>query len=249
MKRKKRVIAISQPYYFPWLGACEIFFNSDAYVFFDDVNFQKRGLNNRVKCKTENGSQWLTVPLKSASQNKKINEIELEDPGSTYLEHRKFFLENYSGAKFNSVAIDTIDRAFAQPVKLLSELAINSEIALFSNFGTLAGREIHLSSNFNRNEKGSKGILEIVQMLQGDVYLTAHGALNYLDHEEFELNGIEVRYMNYGDWDYGQLFEGFDRFVSGLDAIACLGSEAKNLLTHETLDWRTFSSLTARVKN
>lgn len=245
MSRKKRTIAISQPYYFPWLGACEIYCNADVYVFLDDVNFQSRGFNNRVRCRTRGGSEWMTVALKSASQNKKINAIEIQDFVRTHAEHIKFFRDNYEDAEFFSTAMNVIEAAYAKPAKMLSELAINSEMALFSNFTCNATPEIYRSSRLNRKESGSDGILEIVQMLEGDVYLTAHGAINYLDHDKFEQSGIEVRYMNYGKWKYNQLFEKFDPFVSALDALANLGPKAKGLITHETLEWRSFLKLHA----
>ena len=41
------VIAIMQPYFFPYLGYFELINTVDRFVFYDDVNFIKKGWVNR----------------------------------------------------------------------------------------------------------------------------------------------------------------------------------------------------------
>jgi len=241
MSRKPRTVAISQPFYFPWLGAVEIFFNSDAYVFLDDVNFQRGGLNNRVKIKTKDGLRWLTVPLLKPSQNKLICEIEIDDQNDFRSEHQ--ILENsYSGAAHFKIVKNILNNVFNNNLTSLSETAILSEMHLFQAFNLQNSPLTFKSSDLSLSEKGSSRILKIVKMLEGEVYLTAHGSVNYLDHIEFEKNGIEVRYMKYGSWNYPQLYGEFNPFVSSLDALACLGKESTRLISFNSIHWRDFIS-------
>ena len=111
---------------------------------------------------------------------------------------------------------------------------------MFDFFDPDKDKEIFLSSKLDRKYTGSRGVLEIVQLLKGNVYLTAHGAAHYLDHEEFERSGIEVRYMNYGLKEYPQQFGQFTPYVSGLDAIANMGTDSRDLICAETIYWRDF---------
>jgi hypothetical protein len=235
-----RIVAISQPYYFPWIGACEIYSLADVYVFLDDVNFQKQGLNNRIKLKSPDGLKWMTVQLAESSRHTPINRTSVLDFENTKENHLEMFSRYYKYAPCVNQAIDAMQDGLKKKSDLLSEVAVNSEKALFDFFDPDKDKEIFLSSKLDRKYTGSRGVLEIVQLLKGNVYLTAHGAAHYLDHEEFERSGIEVRYMNYGLKEYPQQFGQFTPYVSGLDAIANMGTDSRDLICAETIYWRDF---------
>ena len=57
------ILTAHQPVYLPWLGLFHKIALSDAFVWFDDVQYQKRDWNNRNKIKTNSGPAWLTVPV------------------------------------------------------------------------------------------------------------------------------------------------------------------------------------------
>ena len=235
-----RIVAISQPYYFPWIGACEIYSLADVYVFLDDVNFQKQGLNNRIKIKSPSGLKWMTVQLAESSRHTPINRTSVLDFENTRKMHIEMFSRCYKDSPFFEQAIETMHDGLINNSDLLSNVAINSEKALFNFIAPKKEKEVVLSSTLGRKLTGSRGVLEMVQKLKGTVYLTAHGASNYLDHEEFERCGVEVRYMKYGLKEYPQQFGPFTPYVSGLDAIANLGIESQKLLHSETITWRNF---------
>ena len=83
-------------------------------------------------------------------------------------------------------------------------------------------------------------VLAIVRALGGTRYVTAHGALNYLDHEEFERQGVDVEYIEYSKTEYSQLNGAFVPYVSILDAIANLGERAKEIIRPTTVPWSVF---------
>src|SRR5437016_5023773 len=93
-------VAIMQPYFFPYLGYFQLVNAVDTFVFFDDVNFINKGWINRNQVLQQNTPLRFTVPLLKASQNRKINEIELSD----FPAWRKQFLRsiemNYKRAPF-----------------------------------------------------------------------------------------------------------------------------------------------------
>jgi hypothetical protein len=70
-------IAIMQPYLFPYIGYFQMINTVDHFVFYDDVNFINRGWINRNRILVNGKDTFITVPLIKASQNKKINEINL----------------------------------------------------------------------------------------------------------------------------------------------------------------------------
>ena len=56
-------IAIAQPTYLPWLGYFDLIDQVDAFVFLDNVQFEKQSWQQRNRIKTPTGLQWLTVPV------------------------------------------------------------------------------------------------------------------------------------------------------------------------------------------
>ena len=52
-----------QPSYIPWRGYFDLIRRSDVFVFYDDVQYDRRGWRNRNRIKTPAGTQWLTIPV------------------------------------------------------------------------------------------------------------------------------------------------------------------------------------------
>jgi len=70
-------ISIMQPYIFPYLGYFHLIEASDRFIFYDDVNFIRKGWINKNKILLNGNDFTFTVPLSKASQNKLINQINL----------------------------------------------------------------------------------------------------------------------------------------------------------------------------
>ena len=68
-------VAIHQSQYHPWINYYIKISKADYFVFLDDVQFQKNGLQNRNKIKTLTGEQWITIPIKQ-SLDQKISAVE-----------------------------------------------------------------------------------------------------------------------------------------------------------------------------
>src|SRR5208337_2720295 len=73
MSYRKR-LAIMQPYIFPYIGYYHLIESSSTIVFYDDVNYIKRGWINKNRIINNDKDYLFTVPLISASQNRLINE-------------------------------------------------------------------------------------------------------------------------------------------------------------------------------
>ena len=72
-------LAIMQPYFFPYIGYFQLIAAVDKFVIYDDVNYIKRGWINRNNILVNNQSFLFSIPLISASQNSKINEIKISE--------------------------------------------------------------------------------------------------------------------------------------------------------------------------
>src|SRR5262245_45426803 len=63
------IVAIHQPQYLPWLPYCDKADSCDAFVYLDNVQYQKNGLQNRNQIKSATGATWLTVPVHASLSN------------------------------------------------------------------------------------------------------------------------------------------------------------------------------------
>src|SRR5438445_6701005 len=71
---------VLQPSYIPWRGYFHQIQKADTFVFYDDVQFDKRGWRHRNRIKTPQGPTWLTIPVLSRNhqvENTPINQIEI----------------------------------------------------------------------------------------------------------------------------------------------------------------------------
>src|SRR5690606_3799363 len=93
-------IAIMQPYLFPYLGYFQLINAVETFVFYDDVNFIKRGWINRNQILVDNKAALFTVPLKKASQNKLINEIDMAIDEKWLSQFFKTIEQNYKNAPY-----------------------------------------------------------------------------------------------------------------------------------------------------
>jgi len=65
-----RTLVVLQPGYLPWLGFFDQMRRADAFIYYDDVQFDKHGWRNRNRVKAPDGRpHWLTVPVLHSGRN------------------------------------------------------------------------------------------------------------------------------------------------------------------------------------
>lgn len=233
-------IVISQPMYFPWVGLFEQLRQADVFVHYDDVQFSKGSFTNRVQMKTEQGSRWLTIPLRDLRFGQSIRDVRIDNRQNWQERQRAQFCQAYRYAPFVPDAIDIMDRVFASGSDNLAEVLIDGFEAIASYFGLLHGRTLVRSSQLGIEGASSDRVIRIVERLSGQTYVTGHGAKNYLDHEAFHARGIEVRYIDYRKLPYPQLHGGFTPFVTALDLVANVGRAGSEVISSPTVNWKEF---------
>ncbi|MBY0369526.1 WbqC family protein [bacterium] len=229
----KRVV-ILQPQFFPWRGVFEQIRLADIYVHFDDVAFpQGRSFLTRVQVKTRQGPAWLTVPVRRDGE--RIRDVQTDDSQPWRTRHLKTLQQVYASAPYVDDMLDIVRAVYAAPETSLS--AINS-LAIEK-----VSRYLGLKCTFKRSSdlggsgKGQDRLLEIANHLGANVYLTGHGALNYLLPTPFENAGVGVEVMDYRRGRYPQIHGEFDPHVSILDLIANTGQKASTHLESQSLEW------------
>ncbi len=233
-------IVISQPMYFPWRGIFEQLILSDIYIHYDDVQFsQGRSFTSRVQIKTPNGIQWLSVPV-IRNKNQLIKDTVIDNTQKWKNKHLNSLKQNYAKAKYKDDMLGLVNDVFSLSTDLISELnkyAIE-KIVDYLGINSTIYTSSHYPNSFNSSEK----LLHLVNLFEGETYITGQGAKNYLDHNLFEESQVKVKYMVYDNQPYHQLHGDYTPYVSILDLIANEGKESINYLTSKPISWQKFIS-------
>ena len=235
----KTRIVISQSMYFPWVGLLEQIRLADIFMHYDDVHYA-RGFYNRVQAKTARGIKWLTVPLQDQHRGQRLDEVVVDNRLDWRSQHRALLRQAYFKAPYRDEMLALVDEVFAMPLLSLAEVSRESMLSLARYFGLIQGQRFMCSSDQNIGGSSSQRLHDLVQSIGAKVYVTGHGARNYLDHGLFERSGITVQYMKYQMVPYPQLHGEFTPYVTGLDLLANCGREGSVVICSGAIDWKEF---------
>lgn len=232
-------VVISQPMLFPWVGMLEQIRLADVFIHYDDVQFSKGSFTNRVQLKTAQGMRWLTIPLGNLSLGMSIADILVDDRKDWRSSHRSLLAQTFEKTPYAADALALANAVYdTQSDRLVDLLHVGFD-ALASYFDIRPKRVLR-SSEMGVGGKSSARVLACVKEVGGDVYVTGHGASNYLDHELFGREGVSVEYMNYQKRPYAQKHGSFTPFVSALDLVANLGRAGRDHICSGTVSWKEF---------
>lgn len=226
--------------FLPWVGLFEQVRLSDVFIHYDDVQLpQGRSFMSRVQIKSANGVSWLTVPIDHARSGKLLNEVVLVKSEEWRDKHLRTIRHAYARRPYFNLMFELVEKIYSRPTDHLAEFNINA-IERIAEWLGLAPRFIR-SSAMGVTGASTERLVALCEAVDCDVYVSGHGALNYLDHQQFEDKNISVRYMDYRKVPYEQGQSEFTPYVSILDAIANCGERARDLLCSEGVYWRDFN--------
>jgi hypothetical protein len=187
------MIAIMQPYFFPYLGYFQLIHAVDTYVNLDHVSFMKRSYMTRNTLK---GGITINVPVWGGSQNKKCNEV-LVNFSNGYIDTFFKKVQHVYGKETNySVVMEQI---------LLPEF-IDREITISAfNFGIIKRicKYLNISTNlidtstvFKSDQLKRESALKFIAQSMGDShYVNAIGGKSLYDKEDFKKDGIQLSFL------------------------------------------------------
>ncbi len=167
-----------------------------------------------------------------------IQEVVFDDSQRWREKHLKTLEFAYGKARYFEDMMALAQEVYRFSTQSLSEFCILSVETVAKYYGLTPRFEV--SSRYGVSGHASERLLELVRRFDGTVYLTGHGARNYLDHESFERAGVRVEYMDYQIASFRQLNGDFTPYVSVLDLIANEGKEGLRFGQSHTVYWREF---------
>lgn len=223
------IVAIHQPQYLPWLPYLSKVAQCDVFVYLDNVQFQKNGVQNRNQIKTANGPAWLTVPVR-ASMQVNIGQTPIDNSQHWRQKHLRSIENAYARAPFKGLLEEGLRQILESEWNYLGDLNIAVTEWMFKQLDIRCERV--RSSDINASGLKDDLVLSICREVGGRTYLSGNGAKAYQDPEKFREQGIELTYQHVDNRQYPQCFAktGFLPALSGLDLILNVGDKARGYL-------------------
>lgn len=226
-----KVVAIHQPNFFPWLGYFDKIARSDVFVFFDEVQFPKKGgsWSNRVKLLVSGEAKWVTAPIeRNYSGFRNINEMHFQD--DNWREKLLNTLKtNYSKNPFYDEAMQVFEPLIKNPDNNIAGYNVHAVTEVTRKLD-LDISKIRKSSEFYFQESSNELLCAVTKEVGGDTYICGGGADGYQVEKIFQDLGVKLRFQNFKHPTYLQY--GNENFIKGLsiiDAVMNLGwEELKN---------------------
>lgn len=216
-------IAVMQPYLFPYIGYFQLLNAVDKFVVFDDVNFIKKGWINRNNILVNGQKHLFTVPLKDASQNKLINEIEIAE-GDWQEKFLKTIAQSYKKAEFFDETFALIETIVRSGESFIAKLILRS-LCLLKDALKINAEIVPSSEIYNNRElKAQDRILDICKQEKATEYVNPAGGIELYDNRFFYENGVKLFFLKTQSFSYRQFGVEFVPHLSIIDVLMFNGT-------------------------
>lgn len=226
-------VAVMQPYFIPYMGYWQLMNMVDKYVIFDDVNYINRGWITRNRILIDGQSKYFNVSVMGASQNKKINELQIVNDMKLIEKKLRTIEYAYKKAPYYQKIFPLIEKIIRCNRKDFVAYIENSFniICDYLNIRT----EFILSSSLNKNYnlKGQEKILNICELLGATEYYNAIGGYSLYSSDLFEERGMKLKFIKMNNIIYKQFNNEFQPNLSIIDVMMFNSQERIKELLHE----------------
>jgi hypothetical protein len=212
-------IAIMQPYFLPYIGYLQLMHAVDKFVLYDDVNYINKGWINRNRLLV-NGQEYLfTVPLKEASQNKLINQIDLSDDLLWRSKLLKTIEQAYKKAPFYATVSKVVEKILNLEAQNTAQLIFES-LEIVREYLQIETEIIKSSTIYdNSHLKAQERIVDICLQEKATHYINPIGGVTLYDKTAFTNQGLQLSFIKSKPVQYQQFKNNFVPWLSIIDVM------------------------------
>ena len=212
-------IAIMQPYILPYIGYFQLIKAVDKFIIYDDVNFINRGWINRNRLLVGGKDSLFTIPLKEASQNKLIHEIEVNWDAAWKSKFLKTLEQSYKKAPYYTDVLPLVQASLALDNVPISEVIVEN-LRILCSYLDIKTEIIASSRSYNNQHlKAQERILDICLQEKAHQYINPIGGLELYDKTIFEEKGMVLNFIKAKAISYPQFKNEFVPWLSILDVL------------------------------
>jgi hypothetical protein len=221
-------VVILQPSYIPWRGYFDQIRRADLFIFYDDVQYDKHGWRNRNQIKTAQGKQWLTIPVhsKGVTEGIPIKDVRIDWSKPWAKNHLKALTVSYNKSPYFKEYLPLLESFYSRHDVYLADFTIETSIQLTRELGNASTRFMRSSELSGIDGVKTDRLIQILKQVGATHYISGPSARDYIEKSKFDEAAITLEYMEYNYGEYPQLYPPYDPYVSTLDLLFMVGSEA-----------------------
>jgi hypothetical protein len=210
--------AIMQPYFLPYVGYFQLIDSVDLFILYDNIKYTKNGWINRNRFLLNGKDVMFSLPLKRAADHLDIRERELADDFICDKLLNKL-RGAYGQAPYFSQAFPVIEQIVREKESNLFNFLQKSIVRVCSRLGIVTRIRISSDVAIDHSLKGQDKVLALCKAVGTDVYINAIGGIDLYSRQDFQVHGIELKFIRSRPFVYPQLGNEFVPWLSIVDAL------------------------------
>ena len=225
-----KMVTMHQPNYLPWIGFFSKVKHSDCLVLTDVQPFTKGSVTHRNKIRTNEGWNYLTIPINKKFYDFRICDVELPADKAWRATHWQSILHHYKKASYFAHHQNFFEKLYQSDYKYMWQL--NREIISYLLACFKIDTPVVISSELNVKPDLQKTdlMIALLKSVGADIYLSGASGRNYLEVALFPQSDIELKYFKFQHPVYEQRFPGFEPEMSAIDLLFNLGPQAGEII-------------------
>ena len=213
-------LAVMQPYSFPYIGYFQLLNSVDYFVFYDDVNYIKRGWINRNRILVNGDAIFLTIPCNKASQNKEIQEVTFDPNRPEIKKIKKTIVQAYGKAPHFEQVNPLINTILDTPTHSIAVLAEES-IKKISEYLGINTKYYTSSKDFGDTKDSDRAdrLIQLCERTNCSHYVNPVGGMEIYDKNYFRNQGVDLQFLKPKSVEYQQFTDRFIPWLSIIDVL------------------------------
>jgi len=211
-------VGIMQPYFLPYIGYFQLIAAADVFVVYDNIKYTKKGWINRNRMLQNGAEAVFSIPLKKGA-----DWLDVRDRAISEDFDRDKLLKQFAGAYRRAPC-------FAQTFPLLERIVRHDDQNLFAflrhsivriceHLGIKTAIETSSTIAIDHALTSEEKVLALCKALGARTYLNAIGGMELYSKDRFRDQGIELKFLKSGPFEYSQFGNPFVPWLSIADVL------------------------------
>lgn len=209
------ILAVMQPYIFPYIGYYQLVYSSDVFIFYDDVSFIKQSYINRNNILANGKNLRFTLPVLGASSNVLIENLKYSNSKKIL----RTIAQSYAKAPYFDDVFPMIEFVFNQNNRNVTHINSLSIKVVFKYLDINKKMLIASQIDYDRTKERADRLIELSKMHDCDQYINSPGGKTLYEKNYFEKQGIKLDFIENEIQLYSQNADEFVPYLSMIDIL------------------------------
>jgi hypothetical protein len=207
-----------QPYFFPYIGYFQLIGSVDLFIVYDNIKYTKKGWINRNRLLRNGKDAMFSLPLKANSDLLDVRDRELA------VDFKRDKLLNqiqgaYRRAPYFAQTFPLIEQIVWHEDRNLFWFIYNSIIKTCKHLGIATAIRVSSDIAIDHDLKNQDKVLALCEAVGASAYVNAIGGMELYSTVEFQIRGIELKFIRSKPFEYAQFGNEFVPWLSIIDVM------------------------------